>query len=385
MKFSVVAIFLFLPFFGGAQNTLEITPPYNPDSDVNGNIGITDLMQLLAGFGEDFTPEAILVDGDLELGLLLGTLIATIETLQEQVAALEAQVVPGLADYISVDTELNMVQFNGANVAIRNGLGNTSWNNGLGNLWLGYNEVNLQSPPPQTGSHNIMLGSNNSFPGNSNLIIGQSNQAVGFEGIVHGTNNSNSGGRSCIVGGNNSLVTGEMNVVVGGQQNVGDGSSSVVVGGLLNETFEFNAVAMGGYDNVAAGLNSTVVGGHSHLALGHRTSIFGGAHNATHVDAQSDGSAVFGGQYNTVIDGIVVGGRNNFSRGEDNVILGGSGNQIMQDINSETGDGEYNRWSVMLGGTNNTLPSSTPDYRVLLGELNGVFISTTDTTNVITP
>ena len=85
------------------------------------------------------------------------------------------------------------------------------------------------------------------------------------------------------------------------------------------------------------------------------------------------------------MDGVVLGGRLNTSRGEDNVIVGGSGNQLLTDFDAETGEGIYNRRSVMIGGFNNVLGADLPDFRVLIGELEGVHIGTMDAGNVIAP
>ena len=368
-----------------AQSDLAVTPPYNPDSNVDGLLGITDLMQLLAGFGEEFEPEAILVDGEVELGALLGTLVATIAELQAQVEALEAQVVPGLAEYVVVDAELDLVQISGANLAVNNGMGNSAWNNGLGNFWLGYNEDIDGAPLARTGSHNLIIGNSNAYTNSGNLIVGAGNEVHSYQGVAAGTNNTLEGVRSMVFGGNNNLVSGEMNIALGGVQNHAHGTNSVVVGGQLNETDEYHSVAVGGYGNLVDGPLAVSIGGHSNHATGSRTSIFGGAHNATHVDAASDGGSVFGGQFNTVVDGAVLGGRHNTSRGEDNVIVGGWGNQLLTGFDAETGEGLYNRHSVMIGGFSNVLGADLPDFRVLIGELEGVHIGTMDAGNVITP
>ena len=368
-----------------AQNSIEITPPYNPDSNVDGNLGITDLMQLLAGFGTPFEPDAILVDGQLELGALLETLILTIQSLQEDVAELEAQIVPGLADYVSVNMELDLVQISGANLAVNNGMGNSAWNNGLGNLWLGYNEDIDGAPLARTGSHNLIIGNSNAYTNSGNLIVGAGNEVHSYQGVAAGTNNTLEGVRSMVFGGNNNLVSGEMNIALGGVQNHAHGTNSVVVGGQLNETDEYHSVAVGGYDNLVDGPLAVSIGGHSNHATGGRTSIFGGAHNVTHIDASSDGGSVFGGRNNTVVDGSVLGGRYNTSRGEDNVIVGGYGNQLLTGIDVETGSGLYNRQSVMIGGFSNVLDADLPDFRVLIGELDGVHIGTMDAGNGITP
>jgi len=59
------------------------------------------------------------------------------------------------------------VQVSGANVQIVNGEGNTASTNGAGNLVLGYDE----SPGTQWGSHNLVMGSKQSYTG-SGAVLG---------------------------------------------------------------------------------------------------------------------------------------------------------------------------------------------------------------------
>src|SRR4051794_26178148 len=59
----------------------------------------------------------------------------------------------------------------GENVRLVNGTGGTFTSNGLGNLIVGYNS----SPRSQTGSHNIMLGSDQSFTSWGDIVGGAHN------------------------------------------------------------------------------------------------------------------------------------------------------------------------------------------------------------------
>lgn len=59
----------------------QVTLPYNPDGDANGQIGVGDLQDLLSVYGGSFVPGAILVDS-LELTEVLNSL-------QSQIAALQ--------------------------------------------------------------------------------------------------------------------------------------------------------------------------------------------------------------------------------------------------------------------------------------------------------
>ena len=124
------ALFTFLIAFALISNAQEVVVeyPYNPDIDTDEQIGVTDLMGILSGFGEDFEPEGIMVNS-VELTAFLMEMQATILTLQAEVTALQGEVdsleaglVPGLANYVTVDNDADQVVFSGANVHINNGL-----------------------------------------------------------------------------------------------------------------------------------------------------------------------------------------------------------------------------------------------------------------------
>ena len=59
----------------------QVTLPYNPDGDANGQIGVGDIQDLLSVYGGSFVPGAILVDS-LELTEVLDSLQSQITALQ---------------------------------------------------------------------------------------------------------------------------------------------------------------------------------------------------------------------------------------------------------------------------------------------------------------
>ncbi len=83
-----VVFFLFLFFFGSLH--AQIVYPFNPDSNSDSLIGSADLIDVLSSFGTMFEAESITLD-EQPLEALLSTLIAEINELQGQVAALEAE------------------------------------------------------------------------------------------------------------------------------------------------------------------------------------------------------------------------------------------------------------------------------------------------------
>ena len=84
------ALFFFLMCWGHA--TSQVDYPYNPDSNGDSLIGISDLIDMLATFGGPFQPAPITLE-DEPLESILTTLIQQVNALQTQVADLESEVV----------------------------------------------------------------------------------------------------------------------------------------------------------------------------------------------------------------------------------------------------------------------------------------------------
>lgn len=394
MKHLITSLAFAAAFAVNAQD-LAIEYPYNPDVDVDESIGVTDLMGLLGGFGEAFSPEAIMVNS-VELSVFLlemqGTMLAMqsqIESLQNTVDSLEAELVPGLANYMSIDPEAHTVLISGANFHLNNGGGSSYTTNGLGNLIVGYNEDSPNLELQRSGSHNLIMGATNDYTGASSIVTGQSNKMYATEAIVTGANNVVSGIRSAVIGGNNNSAGGEMCVVIGGQSNDAIGSSAAIIGGNDNTASGVHSVVAGGALNTAAGswdavfggelstttgLKSVVSGGYNNTAEASHSVIYGGNNNLVHSTAASyDGYGVFGGKENEVFNGYIYGGRSNVNDGQENVIVGGHHNELLFSID-ENGDGVYNRWSVIVGGINNQLPADAPDYTTVIGLWNRSFV-----------
>jgi hypothetical protein len=430
----VSTILCLVGFSAAAQTALELDYPYNPDVNTDDMIGVTDLVGILGVFGTEFTPEAITINS-IELATFMtemqNTILALqsqVETLEGTVAAMESQLVPGLASYLTVDEANDAVVFSGADVHVNNGQESTYDTNGRGNLIIGFNEPSPNVTLERSGSHNLVMGATNDYTGAGSIVTGQSNKMYATEGIVTGVNNVVTGIRSAVIGGNNNTAGGEMTVVIGGQQNLTSGNSVAIVGGLQNEAAGFagavvggksneasglHVVLAGGNDNLAEGQNSTVLGGSGHQAVGFsdvilggdlgstdgmnsvvsggylnhasgaRTVIFGGNNNKTDsLVSGTSGFGIFGGKENIVFDGYLYGGRSNINRGQNNVIVGGRDNEMLNSFD-EAGNGVYNRWSVIVGGSNTILPSTTSDFYTVIGQQNRSFVGTPGTSNHI--
>jgi hypothetical protein len=146
---------------------------------------------------------------------------------------------------------VNEVVITGANLRIVNGLGATDTTNGLGNLIVGYNEARtctdgcLIAPDDRTGSHNVVVGSEQNFASFGGLVVGTQNTISGqFASVSGGTRNTASGDFASVSGG------GVRNVASGGQLNTAFGDLSSVSGGLEN-------LARGGFSSVSGGRENT--------------------------------------------------------------------------------------------------------------------------------
>ncbi len=194
--------------------------------------------------------------------------------LAERVAELEAQVeeFSAILQFVYVETEeINGLAgphwiIEGANVHVRSGSGLTSDDcsasapnfpvceslTGLGNLVVGYNgELPFRSHGDaieiRTGSHNLILGDENSYSSYAGLVAGVANRVYSpYASVCGGTSNEASGLGSSVCGGQGNVASGRRSSVSGGAGNVASAHRSSVSGGQLN---------------VASGESSSVSGG----------------------------------------------------------------------------------------------------------------------------
>jgi len=142
------------------------------------------------------------------------------------------------------------IQITGANLQILSGSGSTSGAvNGAGNLVIGYDE---NSGKEQTGSHDLILGEEQTF--------------TAYGGILAGYGNT---------------VSGPFASVTGGKLNTASGLMASVSGGTLNTANSaYTASVGGGYWNTASGPYASVTGGGKNVASGEQSSVSGGWKNA---------------------------------------------------------------------------------------------------------
>jgi hypothetical protein len=180
-----------------------------------------------------------------ELKTSLSTTTGTCDCLaiEGQIGELEDQInsyVPDLATLfdglIEIDAANNVVRIVGANLQVVNGSDLNLTNDvnepfaGLGNVIIGYNEDTVGAS--RTGSHNLILGTDNSYTSYGAIVSGANNQVTGPNtAVIAGTDSTANGTSSVVVGGGNNDAVGDSSVVVGGDNNTAETLGSVITGG----------------------------------------------------------------------------------------------------------------------------------------------------------
>ena len=265
--------------------------------------------------------------------------------LRDQIKDLKAALAASVAlkDTLSIETVngVRTVRFTGVNLQIVNGTNNTEIVNGSGNLIVGYDEANTTTKTvcslatdvngnslttesnclaaggtvavrQKTGSHNLVMGSQNSYSSAGGIVAGSGNFitalyasnlggtgnfasgrfAVNVAGTgnhpsgstsatLAGTNNTASGPNASVSGGSSNIASSTGTTVSGGSRNAASGPQSNVTGGIRNESSGPFSHVSGGGNNVSSGATSTVAGGSANDASGPTSSVSGGSRNVT--------------------------------------------------------------------------------------------------------
>ncbi len=144
----------------------------------------------------------------------------------------------------------DILLFDGMNLQIVNGEEETFTSNSLGNVIIGYNESSFLST--RTGSHYLVIGSNNSYETYGGAVIGWANRAEGpFASVTGGAGNIASGLYSSVTGGTDNNASGSYSSISGGYSNIADKSFASVSGG-------YNNLAHADYVSILGGRNITV-------------------------------------------------------------------------------------------------------------------------------
>ncbi len=226
--------------------------------DLNDRIEALEDLADLADELEDLTDRVDELEGEL-----VPTDISGLET---RVTALEGEVVPGLRAFVSADVDNDKVVFTGANVYVQSGSGSTDDGGsltGLGNLIIGYNaDVDAEGAEDLSGSHNLVLGDENSYTSYGGLVSGYDNETSGIYAVaVGGYGNVASGRWSGLFAGNINEASGDYAAIVGSHRSLANGDISTISGGRYNTSSGYLSSVSGGDRNVASGELATVGGG----------------------------------------------------------------------------------------------------------------------------
>jgi hypothetical protein len=152
------------------------------------------------------------------------------------------------------------IQFSGVNVQIVNGKGKTASTNGAGNLMIGYDENGPTEEGSKEESH-LQTGSHN-------LIVGEQQTFTSYGGILGGYKNTITGPFASVTGGDNNVAGNERDSVSGGESNIADGIRSSISGGWGNHASGVGASISGGRENIASGAEAWIGGGTANVAAG---------------------------------------------------------------------------------------------------------------------
>jgi hypothetical protein len=224
----------------------------------------------------------------------------------------EEQQLKALLKYVKVQASgvagKPTVQFSGANVQVVNGEGKTASKNGTGNLVIGYDE-NKEGKHEQTGSHDLILGEEQTF--------------TSYGGILAGSLNTISAPFAAVSGGKEGTASGEWASISSGKENKASGNYASVSGGLTNTASGEWASASGGFKSFATNRVASISGGSENKAAGEFAAVSGGSKNT----ASGAEASVSGGFINTASgeDASVSGGDANTATNSESWVGGGLG------------------------------------------------------------
>jgi hypothetical protein len=251
-------------------------------SEVNGNFGAV---------------ETAVDDNNSRIAALEATIASlqtTVNSLNSRLTMVENNTVlelDGLLQF-SMFKGYPTAEFTGVNIQVNNGVGSTFSRNGLGNIIIGYNEASNSatefcSNPLYTDSvnciGNLAQWGRNVYRGSHNLILGSSNSYDDYAGIVAGRYNVINNTLASVLGGESNISSGFKSMILGGVDNISSGIDSTVSAGTKNQAIGRFSSVVGGAFNQSIGQSSTS-GGNNNRALGLRSSVSGGSNRTAFGD-----------------------------------------------------------------------------------------------------
>jgi len=230
------------------------------------------------------------------------------------------------------------------NLHVISGAGATNASvNGLGNIIIGYNELQSGSGAvnKRTGSHCLILGTQNNYTSYGGIVAGQGNTIGGsYAGITGGFSNTAVGAYSSIAGGYGNTANGSYANIAGGRINLASGSWSSVSGGYGN-TASATYAAVGGGNGYVAGAQyaflpatastTTLQGFQTQINnVSKVTSLFTISTDATRSDHKANTELTLKGMNLHIINGLgATNGEPNYPTDVVDPVVNGLGNLII--------------------------------------------------------
>ena len=257
-----------------------------------------------------------------ELTLIVKGLQEELTKTRAELANVQSNTVLGLNGKLKLENVngQDTALFEGVNVQLINGAGMTAAMNGVGNLIIGYN-VDSSGLASRIGSHNIILGDEESYPDTEKLITGYITSNYDLLLSVAGNMDTVVGSSQQTTVGTNQAIT------VGANQSITVGTDqTTAVGSRQATTVGADKTLNVGRDSMEqiAGMSSTSIGSDASLSIGSNLNL--NIAKASMIDAGDELVLNTGAALQTMKKNgdITIQGKNIIIKASRNLVLKGS-------------------------------------------------------------
>lgn len=257
-----------------------------------------------------------------ELTLIVKGLQEELTKTRAELANVQSNTVLGLNGKLKLENVngQDTALFEGVNVQLINGAGMTAAMNGVGNLIIGYN-VDSSGLASRIGSHNIILGDEESYPDTEKLITGYIDSNYDLLLSVAGNMDTVVGSSQQTTVGTNQAIT------VGANQSITVGTDqTTAVGSRQATTVGADKTLNVGRDSMEqiAGMSSTSIGSDASLSIGSNLNL--NIAKASMIDAGDELVLKTGAALQTMKKNgdITIQGKNIIIKASRNLVLKGS-------------------------------------------------------------
>ena len=257
-----------------------------------------------------------------ELTLIVKGLQEELTKTRAELANVQSNTVLGLNGKLKLENVngQDTALFEGVNVQLINGAGMTAAMNGVGNLIIGYN-VDSSGLASRIGSHNIILGDEESYPDTEKLITGYIDSNYDLLLSVAGNMDTVVGSSQQTTVGTNQAIT------VGANQSITVGTDqTTAVGSRQATTVGADKTLIVGRDSMEqiAGMSSTSIGSDASLSIGSNLNL--NIAKASMIDAGDELVLKTGAALQTMKKNgdITIQGKNIIIKASRNLVLKGS-------------------------------------------------------------